>query len=181
MEIKNYYKQMQSDSVVISYKGAASDKLMDSLINMAQAKLTAVEHKKNIKKKLVTVLVEILQNVQNHANQHQISSEAREIDSIVFIIAKNGDSYSLMAGNFVNATEVQKLKVRIDEVNGMSREEIKSKYLEILENGEISDKGGAGLGIVEIARKAGSKLDYEFSSHSDTLSFFSLMVNISAT
>jgi len=49
----------------------------------------------------------------------------------------------------------------------------------VLNNGEMSDKGGGGLGMIDIARKTGEKLNYNFMPVDDSYSFFSLNIKIS--
>jgi hypothetical protein len=47
-----------------------------------------------------------------------------------------------------------------------------------LDNNRISDKGGADLGMIDMARKSGQKLDYSFTKVNDELSFFGLQVKV---
>ena len=42
----------------------------------------------------------------------------------------------------------------------------------------MSDKGGGGLGMIDIARKSGKKLDFDFHKVDDEYSFYSLNINI---
>lgn len=42
----------------------------------------------------------------------------------------------------------------------------------MLNNDKISNKGGAGLGLIEMARKSGNKLDFDFSDINDNYSYF---------
>jgi len=170
---------MQSDSIVMSYKGAASGKLLDSLITVSQAKLAEIEDRRTVKKRVFGVLVEILQNIHHHFNNARVDG-SEEDQSIMFVFSKSDDGYNVITGNFIASDEVEVLKDRIDSINKMSSDEIKNKYREILSSGQISPKGGAGLGIIDIARKSGGKLSYEFTPHNDSLSFFSLTVKISA-
>ena len=75
--------------------------------------------------------------------------------------------------------EVEKLKTRLDKVNSLSKEELRSFYREILDNNQISQKGGANLGMIDMARKSGEKLEYHFTKVNDSLTFFDLKVRIS--
>jgi hypothetical protein len=43
---------------------------------------------------------------------------------------------------------------------------------------KISEKGGAGLGLIDIAKKTGSKLSYQFKELNDEVSFFILTSTI---
>jgi uncharacterized protein YpuA (DUF1002 family) len=75
--------------------------------------------------------------------------------------------------------EVEKLKTRLDKVNSLSKDELRQFYREILDNNQISKKGGANLGMIDMARKSGEKLDYHFTKVNDQLTFFDLRVRVS--
>jgi len=60
----------------------------------------------------------------------------------------------------------------------MTREELKTYYLEALGSSELSAKGGAGLGMIEMARKSGNRIEYSFDPVNERMSFFSLVVKI---
>ena len=61
----------------------------------------------------------------------------------------------------------------------MSKEELKEFYKKTLNNGQMSKKGGGGLGMIDIARKTGEKLDYNFLEIDNKVSFFTLNIKIS--
>jgi transposase-like protein len=70
------------------------------------------------------------------------------------------------------------LERRLVAINGMDKDELKLYYQEVLNNGNVSDKGTAGLGMIDIARKSGNKLEYQFLPVNDTSSFFCLNIKI---
>ena len=53
---------------------------------------------------------------------------------------------------------------------------MKQIYRQILANGKLSDKGGAGLGLIEMARKSEHKLHFTFRPMEDGMSVFYLML-----
>ena len=52
-------------------------------------------------------------------------------------------------------------------------------YQEILNNEGFSQKGGGGLGMIDIVRKSGQKLEFNFQNINENFSFFSLHIKIS--
>ena len=60
----------------------------------------------------------------------------------------------------------------------MDKEELREYYQLSLNNSMVSNKGTAGLGMIDIARKSGNKLEYEFLEIDKDFSFFSLNVKI---
>ena len=70
------------------------------------------------------------------------------------------------------------LKSRLEKINSLNEDELKAYYKEVLNNGMMSDKGGGGLGMIDIARKSGQKLAFDFQKVDDEYSFYSLNINI---
>jgi hypothetical protein len=58
----------------------------------------------------------------------------------------------------------------------MDPDQVKELYMEVLSNGIMSNKGGAGLGFITMALKAKSKINYESQEVSDALTFFSVNI-----
>jgi hypothetical protein len=48
-----------------------------------------------------------------------------------------------------------------------------------MKTGRMSEKGGAGLGFIDIARKSGNKLDYEFKDINGKSTFFIINTKVS--
>jgi hypothetical protein len=68
------------------------------------------------------------------------------------------------------------LSEKIDGLNGMDAMYLKKAYEQTLREGSFSDKGGAGLGLIEIARKSSDKLYYNFEYMGDGKFFFTFNV-----
>ncbi|MFQ3675701.1 MAG: SiaB family protein kinase, partial [Endomicrobiia bacterium] len=89
-------------------------------------------------------------------------------------IQKKADSYYITTGNLVEKEVIPKIQQQLDIINSFEAEDLKVYYKKILEDGSISDKGGAGLGLIEMARKSGNKLFYDFASINSKYSYFYL-------
>ena len=60
----------------------------------------------------------------------------------------------------------------------MNKDELREYYVNTLSNESFSDKGGGGLGMIDIARKSGQKFEYSFTPINNIYSFFSLIIKI---
>jgi hypothetical protein len=107
------------------------------------------------------------------------ADQGDKIRSAIFMIGKQEGQYNIITGNYIVNENVSGLKKRLDDVNSLTKEELKDYYKQILNNGEMSLKGGGGLGMIDIARKTGEKLGYTFQQIDEKLSFFSLNIKIS--
>ena len=95
------------------------------------------------------------------------------------MIGKDEEMYNIMTGNYIITENIPPLTEKMDRINKMDKDELKALYKEILNNDSFSEKGGGGLGLVDIARRTGQKLGYNFKLIDDEYSFFSLDIKIS--
>ncbi|GIV27801.1 MAG: hypothetical protein KatS3mg027_1615 [Bacteroidia bacterium] len=175
--IFSIYQAMEDSGIILSFKGDITSDLLTSVLQIMENRLESFQEDTKVKKKVYHVLVECLQNLYHHMDE--IPSHVNGKDrSAIFMIGKNDEGYLILTGNYILNENIPGLKYRIDEINSLTKEELKEYYKEVLTNGEMSLKGGGGLGIIDIARKSGEKLEYEFLTISNNISFFILKIKI---
>lgn len=179
MDIFDLYNRMESDRILLSFKGDVTSDLTASILNIIEQRLIEMREAPKLRKKVYNVLVECLQNLYHHIEDTVADLELDpDKRSAIFTIGANAQGYSITTGNYIDSSKVKDFADRLKRINSMSAEELKELYKEVLSNEERSGRGGGGLGMIDIARKTGKKLNYDFIRVSDTLSFFSLNINI---
>ena len=169
---------MEHNDVMLSFKGDVTSNMLDSMLMIMESKLDDLGEPSKVKKKVYNILVECLQNLYHHRDEMKRPGKEEE-SAAIFMIGKSEGVYNIITGNYILTNRVEKLKQRIDQVNSLDKVGLKLLYKEVLNNGELSDKGGGGLGIIDIARKSGRELGYDFMRVDDQYSFFSLYIKIS--
>ncbi len=175
--IFSIYQAMEESGIILSFKGDVTSDLLTSVLQIMENKLESIQEEPKVKKKVYHVLVECLQNLYHHMDEIPSHINGKE-RSAIFMIGKTDEGYSILTGNYILNENVLGLKKRMDDINALTKEELKEYYKEVLANGEISMKGGGGLGIIDIARKSGEKLAYEFLPIANNISFFILNIKI---
>ncbi len=176
IDIYDFYEKMTENDVMISFKGELTSELLTSILLSIESKLDFIEEVPKVRRKVFSVLVECLQNLYHHTDENENGhSEER---NAIFMVSNHEGYYYIYTGNHILTEHVPDLKSKIDKVNQLDKNELKSYYKEILSNGQMSEKGGGGLGMIDIARKSGQKLEYNFLSLDKTNSFFTLKVKI---
>ena len=94
------------------------------------------------------------------------------------MVSLNPKGYSITTGNYILSEREESFKERLERINSLTRDELKQMYKDVLNSDGRSDKGGGGLGMIDIARKTGNKLNYDFATLNDKYSFFSLNINV---
>jgi hypothetical protein len=178
LDIYDFYDKMEKSKIMLSFKGGVTSELLTSILQIMESKLENLDEPPKTRKKVFNVLVECLQNLYHHIDDVKAAGAEGINHSAIFMISRVPDHYSIITGNFIANEHVAKLKDRIEKVNAMDKDQLKEYYVSVLNNGELSEKGGGGLGIIDIARKSGQKLEYNFETVDDKNSFFTLNVKV---
>ncbi len=157
------------------YRGVFTQSITDNILLFAESKLDEVSENNKIKKRVFTIMVEGLQNITRHQETNSFEGMSEEG---VFFMQDVENHYYITTGNPIYNDSIPKLTEQLNNINSLNPEELKKYYKEVLRNNIISNKGGAGLGLIEIARKSGNKLIYDFVKLDDTYSYFYLTTEI---
>lgn len=179
-DIENYLNDHAKNNVILHYRGNIDSDVINHVLDTVEDKLVQVSEQSKLRKKVYNVLVESLQNLYHHVDKVPADFEDQKSEKFgILVVQKAERGYKIITGNFVRADNVEKLEEKIKRINRSSHEEIKELYKFILNHQRISAKGGGGLGLVDIARKTGNKLDYAFKEYNADYSFFYLNILIS--
>jgi len=147
------FKNMQQDNLEYTYRGNFNTAITDNILSLAESNLQDTKEKLKIRKRVYFIMVEGLQNITRH--QEEVNEIRKEPG--LFVIQRKKESYYITTGNLIKSENIDGLKTLLDKINSLNAAELKEYYREILNSRSLSSKGGAGLGLIEIARKSGRK------------------------
>ncbi len=178
--ITEWYNDKLEGEVILNFNGSITPDLISEALETIEKSLNLKNEKNKIRKKVYNVFVECLQNLYHHVDRPPVDLDVIQKENFgIIVLSKDGAYYRISTGNFVDKNKTTVIKDRIDQVNSLTDKEVRSLYVDIMSNGEFSDKGGGGLGMLDIVRKTGNKLEYNFFKYSNNHIFFSLDVYIS--
>ncbi len=176
--INEYYSRLSQGDVLLAYKGSITSELINEVLEAVEEKLEKVNEAGKMRKKLYNVLVESLQNLYHHIEETHEGIEGLEPKFGVLVVQRDNEQYKVITGNFISNKKIKFLQEKIDKINSMTKDELKDLYKFILNHQKISAKGGGGLGLVDIARKTGKDMTYEFFNYNENYSFFNLTIEV---
>ncbi|HEX2968532.1 MAG TPA: SiaB family protein kinase [Bacteroidales bacterium] len=178
--IENYLSEQKEGDIILFYRGNIDSDVINNILDTVEGKMVEADENPRLRKKVYNVLVESLQNLFHHVDKVPSEFEDQAAEKFgLLTIRKIDDAYKIITGNFVHSDNIEKLEEKIKRINRSSHEEIKELYKFILNHQRISAKGGGGLGLVDIARKTGNRLDYKFIPYNNNYSFFYLNIVVS--
>ncbi len=175
--VLNIYDEMTQNGISLVYMGEFNQEITKTFTGMTEKSMDRKSEERKVKKRVYHVLVETLQNMNKHSDEIKDSGD-KNVGAGLFMIGQKEESYFIITANKIHANKKEALKDAIDEVNSSSSEELKEMYKVQIRDGSISSKGGAGLGLIDIARKTGGKLEYDFLKLDDEHYFFLLKVEV---
>ncbi|KPK84699.1 MAG: hypothetical protein AMS27_09255 [Bacteroides sp. SM23_62_1] len=178
-DFQKFYKIIENDQLSLFYRGNFADEVTVRLIDISDIHFGRAAKQSQIRKKVAFLMAECFQNVIRHGDVNPLEEGLHE-HAGYFMTRNRSGNYFIASGNLIAAQYVNNLRSKIENINRLDQEELKTLYLKVLGTDEISSKGGAGLGLIEMARKSGKKLESDFRKINDRFAFFYLQMLIAA-
>lgn len=169
------YKHTKGGRLEYSYRGIVDSTIVEHILALAEANFTDTKEQIQVRKRVYFIMVEALQNITRHQD---VYDDPDFDQSALFILKRKEQSYSITTANLIFDTAIESLRGKIDKINAMDADELRIYAKEVLSNGTFSDKGGAGLGLIEMARKSCSKFQYEFVPAKYGMSMFYINIEV---
>lgn len=166
---------MTRDKLMFVYRGEVTGDNSLPLLMLLEREMESSEVALLGRKRLFMFVLESLQNVSRHGK----GSGYADMSLVVFARTANG--YAVTTGNVIPTSSAGSLRRKLDEINSLDPSEIRSIYRQMLSSAEFSTKGGAGLGLIEMAKKTGNRLDYDFIPLDAKHSWFILSKTVDTT
>jgi hypothetical protein len=176
-DLNQWYNNKIDDDAIFAYKGSVEDEDVTKILDSIEKTLKERGEKPRVFKKIFNVVIELVQNLYHHGD---LPPELNTSDSKfgILILRDEGVQYRISAGNFIKVETLKLIRDRIDQINTLTEDETKNLYRIILDNDKFSEKGGGGLGMVDIARKSGNNMKYYFFEYNEKFLFLALDVII---
>ena len=175
--IYDRYRDLTVRDICLVYEGQITHQVMKALTGLVEEQMNGMEDD-TVLRRVYHVMVESLQNINRHAESHEYKGYPYP-GSGVILVTRNEDRYQVTTGNIIENSSLEELSVFLGKVNNMDPEGLDDLYKKQMRDGILSPKGGAGLGFIDIRRKTGNAMDYDFVRIDNDTSFFIFTSTIS--
>ena len=166
-------------TTILRYHGEINGPIISELLDDLDFKCINLDVPDSKRKKVFNIAVEMFQNLYHYTRDLFMEGMKDEVIRAVFLAFEmDDDYYYLKTQNLIISKDEEKLKQKIDKVNNMDSQELKAYYRQVLNNEEFSDKGGAGLGFIDMKKRSGEYLSYELSKVNENLKKYTLIVKV---
>lgn len=168
----HFHEEITAKGIVLTFSGVLSHGFLIKLGETLKSNMTLYNVDRNVILKIFSLVVEQSQNIIFYSAERLPNSEETGIGTIT--VGIQGEHFFVLCGNRIANENVEKLKSKLLPIQKMNRDELKQYYKEQRRMAPDSESRGAGLGLIEMARKASQPLEFAFRKLDEGYSFFTL-------
>jgi len=174
MDLFKLREEFSQEGIMMCFNGPFSHSIIEEIGIAIRNHLAAENIARMAVQDVFAVYIEMTQNARNYLVSRDISTG--DAGSATITIAKQGEAYAVTSGNLVRTEDIASLGARLDRINGLDRDGLKKEIRQQLRNEVPPGALGAGIGLMEIAKRSVAKLEYSIRNVNDQYAFFTLTV-----
>jgi len=187
LDMREYAGVVEKLNIKVIYSGPMWDDGIKGLAEMVKTHLSHDQLSGAATKAIFSVFVEQVTNMLMHSAEKEQYSQPPSYEMVdvsigTVIMGNKNDkkgTFFVQTKNAVRDETIEFLKERIDYLNSLDKQGLRQYYREMVRNDNVNaESQGAGLGLIEIARRATAPISYSFEPISDGTSFFTMYVEI---
>ena len=168
---------MSKPGTLVEFEGVISFGTIEMLLNQLRSTREFQEMKKPTKKRLYSIFVESVDNIFKYAAGMPGNGKSSLRVPKVSVVKKK-DQFLVKAGNLVLNDDIGDLKFKLDRVNQLDSEALKSLYEDVINKESNVSDTGAGLGLITMAMRTHCDIEYTFTPLDVDYSFFELQITL---
>ncbi|MGD2088587.1 MAG: SiaB family protein kinase [Candidatus Aminicenantes bacterium] len=179
LELLEYYKKMCERNIVLDFQGAISQELVVGMAELLKNKSSQEFGRTTIVKKLFSIFIEMAQNIAIYsAERVYLDAHRGDVGAGIIVVTEENNNCTITSGNLVKNRSIAKIIERCQKINRMEKTELRQFYKSQIKSSRERGKKGAGVGLIDIARKSGNAIRYGVTQVDDINSFLVLSVKI---
>ncbi len=170
----DFHNLMEDNDIIMVYQGDFSQEFIKTVLSFTELKFNERELGNTLKRKIFNLMVECLQNISKHQYPNTSDPRMRSL----FMIGYSDHDYLIVSSNPIENQNIPKLKGLLEQVNALDQEGLKELYKKVRLESAFSEVSGAGLGVIDMARKTGRELEFNFKEVEENVSLYTLLVRV---
>lgn len=177
--IYDFKLEHNKHGIFLCFSGHISQDLLVEIGDSLKLKMKQEDVSSTTILKVFSMFIEQAQNVLRYSADNIVSRASdQKIGGGIMMVGHEQQHYYVVCGNVVENRHVNKLTHSLIELQNMNKDELKQHYKERRKSEIPEDSKGAGLGFIELARKATHPIEFNFRPIDENYSFFSLKTQI---
>lgn len=168
----------QTTTTVLKFKGKLTFQRIGILLNDLKKRKQEFDIQPVLYKKLLTLMIEVLENILKYSDQFEDFISKNPDYFPEFELSRIDLGFKLVSKNPIRDEDMAEISQKINKINAFDEKELKNFYRETITNGIFTEKGGAGLGFIEMAKITANDLSFSLIPAKTGFSIFELNLYI---
>lgn len=175
-DLSQFREKLKQEHIYINFAGPLSQSLMEDVVGIVRRRMTLEGENTATVMNVFAIAVEQVQNMIHYSAEMIPDDEKNaEFRFGLLVVGREDERYVVCSGNLIRQPEIAALRERLTKLGDMNKDSLKQYYKEQRKKTPDLKAKGAGLGLIEIARKSSRPLEFDFQPvDDDSRSFFSL-------
>jgi hypothetical protein len=173
---------LRARGVIFCYSGYMTETVLSGVGEALKQKMVIEEADTKTIRSVFAVFVEQMQNMIKYSaekvEEHDEGGRQLAIRFGVISIAQEDGAFTVEAGNKIMKNDVERMRSWLDRIRSSDKEQLKAMYKERLREPPEATSMGAGVGFIEIARRASKPIEFDFMNLEDEYAFFAIKAQI---
>jgi len=167
--------EMLNKNILIAYRGVFDNSVLTVIAKNIEL---AVQNQPKVSKRIFKIFLELAQNISFYSAEKKHQEDANELGEGILILTDYVNYYTLATGNLAVKGKVSAITKKIEMINSLDREGLR-EFKRQLRGLPYGERGGANIGLIQVALTAESKISHQIKSVNNDLDFISISVKIS--
>ncbi|TYL46780.1 biofilm regulation protein kinase SiaB [Marinomonas sp. IMCC 4694] len=168
-------ERFEADTILLCFNGPISRSLIEEIGHALKNYLKSEQLSPASALDVFAAYIELTQNIRHYAT----ASSLPGADTATVIVSHYQGCYRVAAGNIVKLDDGNQLVARIESLAKMDKVELKAAYkAQLRKPRDESAVTGAGLGLIDMARKSSQPMKATLKYIGNGTAYFSLSIQI---
>ncbi|MBF8273171.1 MAG: uncharacterized protein HW380_2276 [Magnetococcales bacterium] len=180
-ELLLFREKLAEHGVMVCYNGYMTEDVLTGIAATIKHQMMVRNTDKNVARGVFSLFVEQVQNVIRYSAEKETSCQGSTDITMrtgLLMVGKEADRYFVACGNMVEKKDVATLRSNLVHIQGLDKEGLKALFKKTIKGETPAGSLGAGVGFIDIARKATRGFEFDFSDVDDLRTHFSIKAYI---
>ena len=167
--------QLTQKGIFYCSNGPATYEMLVNIGEVLKEALINSNVKQSTINKIFTVFVEQFENIVRYSDEKIFyPKENKFVASGLIIVGIYNYSYFVECGNLIKNSKTKIICEKLDKIINMNKDQLKNYYKQKRKQDSEEHSKGAGIGLIDIARKTSKPIEYSIIPINGQFSFFSI-------
>lgn len=174
--IERLRKIFEDNRLIFAHKGEVNHQLLLAVCRLAEVEMDITSEDFYMKKRVVHLIIECLQNIIKHNCHPEEGSPALQYKP-TFMFGKEGDKYLIASGNTLLNHKAHHLENYLNYLNSLNPYRLQKFYKGAIKSVVRWGKKGR-MGLVEMAIKSHDKIEFSFEPIDEQYCYFTYLISV---